>query len=155
MVRGAHRRRADGARLREWPTGGLSYVFDENLPARIARAIDAVCGSTCHVCDEGLASQPDEEQLRFAASRGAVFVTSDKRIKNRKHERAALLESGVSVIETSFPDSYSLWERFKLVVNQWEKAEDLLLAARGQEYVLMRPRGVRTLAEENRRSRRR
>jgi hypothetical protein len=93
-------------------------------------------------------------QLHFAASRGAVFVTSDKRIKNNKHERAALLAAGVSVIETSFPDTYSLWERFKLVVNQWEKAEALLRAEHGQEYVLMRPRGVRTLAEENRRSKR-
>ena len=61
--------------------GRLSYVFDENLPSRIARAINAVCGSACHVCDEGLQARPNEP-LRFAAARGAVFVTSDKRIKN-------------------------------------------------------------------------
>jgi len=111
--------------------------------------------SVCHVCDVGLRGKPDEEQLRFTASQSAVFVTSDKRIKNREHERAALLESGVSVVEVSFPDAYSLWDRFRLIVNHWEKAEALLLAATGQEYVVMRPKSVRTLAEDKRRSRRR
>jgi len=103
----------------------------------------------------GLQGKPDEEQLTYTASRGAVFVTSDKRIKNRKHERAALLASGVSVLEVSFPDSYSLWDRFRLVVNHWESAEALLLAADGQEYVILRPRSVHRLAEDTRRSRHR
>ena len=107
------------------------------------------------MCDEGLQGKPDEEQLRFTASRGAVLVTSDKRIKNPKHERAALLASGVSVIEVSFPDSYSLWDRFRLVVNNWERAETLLCLTQGQEYVIMRPRSVHTLADDDRRLQRR
>lgn len=157
MVRSADRRGAHRAELREQPTGegSLTFVFDENLPARIARAIGAVRDSACHVCDVGLRGKPDAEQLLYTASRGAIFVTSDKRIKNREHERAALLASGVSVVEVSFPDAYSLWNRFKMVVNHWESTEALLDAAEGQAYVVMRPRSVHTLAEDERRSRRR
>jgi hypothetical protein len=111
--------------------------------------------TSVHVVDLGLAGKPDEEQLRAAASRGDIFVTSDKRIKNREHEREALLESGVSVLETSFPDSFSLWDRFKMLVNHWEKAEALLSAATGQEYVVVRPKSVKTLGEDRRQRARR
>ena len=90
------------------------------------------------MCDCGLKGKADEEQLTYAASRGAVFVTSDKRIKNRKHERAALQSSGVSVLEVSFPDSYGLWDRFRMLVNQWESAESLL-AGESQPGIRRRP----------------
>jgi hypothetical protein len=105
----------------------------------------------CHVCDCGLEGKPDADQLNYAAGLGAVFVTSDKRIKNPKHERAALLSAGVSVLEVSFPDSYSLWGRFKMLVNQWEAAACLLAQGSGQVYVIVRPRSVRTLGDEERR----
>jgi len=105
--------------------------------------------STC-VADEGLRSRTDEEQLGFAAAHGYVLVTSDRHIKIRKHERAALLESGVKVVEVACPSSYGLWDIFKVLVNKWELIEAKLGS---EDYVIVRPQSVRSLQEENRRRR--
>lgn len=103
--------------------------------------------STC-VADEGLQSKSDEEQLAFAAANGCVFVTADTRIKIREHERAALLEAGVQVIEFNFPKNYSMWDRLKLMVNKWEGIESKLAST---DYVVVRPNSVKSLAEDRRR----
>jgi len=103
--------------------------------------------STC-VHDEGLASQSDEDQLRFAADGGYVFVTADTRIKIRAHERAALIESGVKAVEFAFPSNYTMWDRFKLMVNKWPQVEEKL---RTTDYLVVRPNSVKTLAEDRRR----
>lgn len=100
------------------------------------------------MADEDLRSKSDEEQLRFAAAGDYVFVTADTRIKIREHERAALLETGVKVIEFNFPKTYTMWDRFKLMVNKWEQVEVRLCSA---EYVVVRPNSVKTLAEDRRR----
>lgn len=102
--------------------------------------------STC-VVDEGLRSKTDEEQLQFAATGDYVFVTADTRIKIREHERAALLEAGVKVIEFNFPKSYTMWDRFKLIVNKWEQIEVKLDST---DYVVVRPNSVKTLAQDRR-----
>lgn len=100
--------------------------------------------STC-VADEGLQSKSDEEQLQFAAAGSHVFVTADTMIKVRKHERAALLSAGVQVVEFVFPDRYTMWERFQLMVVKWEQIEALLQTER---YVVVRPKSVNSLTKE-------
>jgi len=100
------------------------------------------------VHDEGLQSKSDEEQLSFAASEGYVFVTGDTRIKVRKHERAALIASGVKVVELVFPQNYGLWSRFRVLVNKWEQIEAMLAT---EDYVVVRPNSVKSLREDTRR----
>jgi hypothetical protein len=103
--------------------------------------------STC-VSDEGLAGKPDVEHLKFAADNGHVFVTSDTRIKVRKHERAALMAAGIQVVEVVFPKSYKLWDRFKLLVNKWP---DVVSRLRSTDYVVVRANSVRSVREDERR----
>ncbi len=130
--------------------GSIKLFFDENLPPRIARAFDAMgIESTC-VQDQGLRSKTDKEHLAFAKGGGYVLVTSDRHIKIRKHERAALLESGVCVVEVACPSTYGLWELFRVLVNKWPQIEAKM---RGEDYVIVRPQSVRSLGEENRRGR--
>ena len=102
--------------------------------------------SVC-VQDEDLRSKPDEEQLAYAAAGGYVFVTGDARIKVRKHERAALLASGVKVVELVLPQNYGLWDRFKVLVKNWELVEQMLEA---EDYVVVRPNSVKSLREDTR-----
>jgi len=102
--------------------------------------------STC-VAGEGLKSKSDAEQMQFAADGGYVFVTADTRIKIREHERAALLQAGIKVIEFNFPKNYSMWDRLKLMVNKWEQIEIKLAST---DYVVVRPNSVKSLAEDRR-----
>lgn len=103
--------------------------------------------STC-VADERLTSRPDQEVIEFVHRANAVLVTADRRMKVGRHERAALQATGISVVEFVFPDGYSLWERFQLVVNKWCEIE-VKLQTTG--YVVVRPRSVKSLSEDSRR----
>lgn len=103
--------------------------------------------STC-VAEEGLTSRPDREVIDFACGANAVLVTADGHMKIRKHERAALQEAGISVVEFVFPDGYTLWERFQLAVNKWPDIEAKL---QNTGYVVVRPRSVKSLSEDSRR----
>jgi hypothetical protein len=103
--------------------------------------------STC-VADERLLSHPDEELMAFARANDATLVTADGQMKVRKHERAALVASGISVVEFIFPDRYSMWERFQLMVNKWLEVEARLAE---DKYLVARPRSVKSLREERRR----
>jgi predicted nuclease of predicted toxin-antitoxin system len=74
----------------------LIFLFDENMPPRVAAALQAL--GTCearHVVDHLPRGTPDEQVFEFAAARGWVLVTQDIRIRRNPHQRAALLQAGI------------------------------------------------------------
>lgn len=74
----------------------IPLLFDENLPPKIASALQALgeCEAR-HVVDYLPRGTPDEEVFEFAASRGWFLVTQDARIARNPHQRAAMMQAGI------------------------------------------------------------
>lgn len=103
--------------------------------------------ATC-VADKGLSGNTDADNIEWARRRDAILVTADSRILVRKHERAALEQAGISVIEFNFPNKDQGWERFRMMVNKWQEIKKVLNQS---NYIIVRPKSIRTLdAERNR-----
>lgn len=74
----------------------MIFLFDENMPPRVAAALQAL--GTCearHVVDHLPRGTSDEEVFAFAAAQGWLLVTQDARIRRNPHQRAALLQAGI------------------------------------------------------------
>jgi hypothetical protein len=83
----------------------VSPVFfcDRNLGKRFALELRKL-GLSVELHDDHFApNAPDEDLLRFVASRGWVVLTLDKRMRYRQEEKAAILHYGAGVILLSFP----------------------------------------------------
>jgi hypothetical protein len=71
----------------------VAFLFDENTPHRLARALREELGETAfHVHDVLQRGAPDEAVLRYAGERGWCMLSRDHRILHRPHERAVLSE---------------------------------------------------------------
>lgn len=74
----------------------MIFLFDENMPPRVAAALQAL--GTCearHVVDHLPRGTPDEEVFAFAAAQGWLLLTQDARIRRNPHQRAALRQAGI------------------------------------------------------------
>ena len=74
----------------------LVFLFDENFPHRVVRAMrEEWDESVVHVYDFWGRKTPDPVVLRFAGERGWIVVSSDRRILKKPQERAVLKELGM------------------------------------------------------------
>ena len=84
----------------------MRFVFDENHPSALARMIavpaDAESESytVTHVVALGLRGKPDTEVLAAICADGArgVLVTTDRAMRRRSHEKAAVAKAGAIVV---------------------------------------------------------
>ena len=53
----------------------------------------------------------------------------------------------IKVVELVLPQNYGLWDRFKVLVKNWELVEQMLEA---EDYVVVRPNSVKSLREDTR-----
>lgn len=74
----------------------MIFLFDENMPPRVAAALQAL--GTCearHILDHLPRGTPDERIFAFAAEHEWLLVTQDVRIRRNPHQRAALMQAGI------------------------------------------------------------
>jgi hypothetical protein len=100
--------------------GGVVFLFDENSPQRVARALRELGEQAHHVLEFLSPSTPDELVLRFVGDRGWCLITRDQNILRKPQERAVISEMGLGVF---FLDSgiRQLWDIVKTVVRNWEE----------------------------------
>lgn len=75
--------------------GGVVFLFDENSPHRLVRALRELGEAAFHVYDVGLKQAPDETVLRYAGEREWCIVSSDRSILHNSHERAVLAQLSI------------------------------------------------------------
>jgi hypothetical protein len=76
--------------------GGVVFLFDENMPERLAAALREQLGeSAFHVSDVPDAGTPDPAVIRHAGERGWCLLGSDRRMLRTPRERAVITELGV------------------------------------------------------------
>jgi hypothetical protein len=123
--------------------GGLTFLFDENMPHRLATAMRTLMGErTTHVYDHfGRCGVRDPEMLRLAGEKGWFLVSRDRRILRRASERAVIEEFGMGAffLKDSLDDFCSI---VRAMIHNWPEIKRLA-DARDRPFVfLIRERGV-------------
>jgi hypothetical protein len=75
--------------------GGVTFLFDANLPPRLSEALRLLGEQAHHVNDFLPPGTPDEIWIRYAGERSWNIVSRDVNITKRPHEQAALLQHGI------------------------------------------------------------
>jgi predicted nuclease of predicted toxin-antitoxin system len=115
--------------------GSVGFFFDENLPARIARALEAVQIPVFNAEDEGLQGKSDLDIIKLCQRGQLVLVTKDRNILRNPIERDALSSAGIGVINVQAGKA-NLRELFKLLVKRLEDMEEVLGDDQPRVYVL-------------------
>jgi hypothetical protein len=110
----------------------LVFLFDENMPPRLAHALRELGESCFHVTDPEirLGGAPDEIVLRYAGERGWLFVGRDHNILHLAHERAAIRESAVGAYFLNQTLNKSLCTITRAIFRNWPEMKRL---AKSQE----------------------
>ena len=103
----------------------MKFLLDNNLPPRLAKALDALCDGTEHhvhaLRELYPASTPDEEWLRlFAEDGGGAAVSGDLHIYTTKHQREAWRQSGLTLffLQPAW-SKVRFWEKAAALVRWW------------------------------------
>ncbi len=115
----------------------MKFFFDNNLPPRLVRAINALEGehgnTVVHLKDKFDQAISDEEWMNALGDEGEwVVLTHDASIKRNPHELAALEESGLTVfIFAAGWLNIGFWEQAWQLIKRWQKITGI--AAKGRK----------------------
>jgi hypothetical protein len=129
--------------------GGVTFLFDENAPPRLARSLRELGEAAHHVHEVGLRRAPDVDVLRYAGEREWCVVSADRMILRRPHERAVIGEAGVVVFFLN--DTIAgLCTISRALHRHWPEMKRLAAAAPRPSLFLVRERGVARLPRRRR-----
>lgn len=121
----------------------MTFFFDENMPLRLAQALENNLGEKAtHLYDYfGRTGVLDPDVLRFVGERGWTLVSRDRGIMRRPHERAVLAQAGVGAffLNGSLNDFCSI---VRATVHNWPEMKRLAGSERRPFVFLVRERGV-------------
>jgi len=129
--------------------GGIVFLFDENLPRRLVRALREELGEAAfHVCDVLQASAPDETVLRYAGERVWCTVSSDRRILRRPSERGVISEFGIGAffLNDSVTGFCSI---VRTVLHNWPEMKRIAASQPRPFLYLVRPRNVAPIRKKH------
>jgi len=109
----------------------LNFLFDNNLPLRLARAISALDGSEStaivHLRDRFPADTKDTQWIAELGTEGGwVIVSADQRIFRNKHEREAWRSSGMTAFFLAKGwGNQQFWEQAWRLVRWWPRITEI------------------------------
>ena len=124
MVRGATRGRAPSRGLRN-EARGVKFLFDEHMPPKLVRAIAELAKneqySVLHLRDRFPPGTKDTEWIGTLSKEGGwLFLSEDRRIRQRPHEREALKHSNlIGFFLAKGWNQVGLWERASMLIGWW------------------------------------
>lgn len=130
----------------------MKYLFDENLPRKLADALASLGLAVEHVEDHNLTSTPDQHIFEYCRENGFALVSADLRIHRDKAESAALEQSGIGVVEINL-GNLTLFEQAKHFLDRAPALANILKERPPFHYV-MTQRSIRSKADNERRRRR-
>ncbi|MBV1790564.1 DUF5615 family PIN-like protein [Marinobacterium sp. D7] len=101
----------------------MKFFIDHNLPPRLARAINELCGEdhlVIHLKERFDQSTPDVEWIRTLASEGGWIVITQDRLKKADHEKEAIRRSGLILFNLDKQWAKAeFWDKSHRLVQWW------------------------------------
>ncbi len=102
----------------------MTLLFDENFPQYLPEALRLFGIEAEHTLDRLPASTSDVEVFTFLRAKGWAWVTHDKGVKRKKHERAAILEAGVGAFVLTGSVRRSAVEILRFILDVLDEMQD-------------------------------
>lgn len=124
---------------------GVVFLFDENSPQRLARALRKELGENAHhVYDVLHPGAPDEVMLAHAGERGWCVLSRDHMILRRPHERAVLgeMRMGAFFLKETITDFCLI---VRTVIRHWPEMKRIARTCERPFIYLVTENGVRPM----------
>lgn len=107
----------------------MTFFLDENLPERVALALDALEGAdgniVKHTALEFGKGVQDPDLIPKIKKCNGILITNDDKMKSRKQEYEIIREEGVSVFFISLPKGAPFELKYKTIINKWEEIKKI------------------------------
>ena len=107
----------------------MDFYFDENLPLRVANAINALEeGEEDNIYHTEIAferSIKDPDLYRKIKEKNGILVTNDLKMLTRKTEYDLIHSLEITVIFISLPSGASFALRYRTIINKWEEIKQI------------------------------
>ena len=121
----------------------MKCVFDNNLPPKLARALNELEGeygiAVVHLRDEFPANTDDITWIKELGKEPECFViTKDRNIKRNPHEKKAWEESGLNIVflqKSWF--NHDLWEISWRMVKRWRELREKVATMKRDQVIVL------------------
>lgn len=118
----------------------LSFLFDEGMPPKLVRALEALGKDVRHVLDDHAPGTPDVELLADVHDKGQVFLSRNVKMLKVPAEREAIRRHQARVFILKC-DKLKFWEIVEFVFRQWRTIEEYADEHKPPYAFLVRKRG--------------
>lgn len=118
----------------------LAFLFDEEMPERLVRALEILDKKVEHVLDKHAPGTSDVDILKYAGRKGQVFLSRNANMLKVPAERKAIGRYRVGVFFLHC-GKLKFWEIVELVFRQWQTIEEYAKEHRPPYVFRVRQRG--------------
>jgi predicted nuclease of predicted toxin-antitoxin system len=108
----------------------LTLLFDENFPPYLPKALRLFGVEAQHCKEQGLEGEDDTVIFQFLRQRGWIWVTHDKGVKRKKHEREAFIQAGIGAFVYTGSVQRSAKEMMVFTLQIVDELESIILSTR-------------------------
>lgn len=107
----------------------MDFYFDENLPIRVAKAINELEYGTehnvYHTAVEFEKGILDPDLYPLIKKRNGILITNDLKMLSRKNEYELLRSLGITTFIMSIPMGSPFEVKYKTIINKWEEIKKI------------------------------
>lgn len=101
----------------------MTFLFDNNLPSKIAKGLKEFGEQTSHLMDHLPADTIDIKIFEFLFKNDMILITKDKNMRYNDAERTAINQYKVGVFFLG-GKNLSAWEIIEQVIRNWRKIKE-------------------------------
>lgn len=107
----------------------MDFIIDENLPPRVAQALNALAGRhehrVFHVQEKYAKGIKDVDLIKLIGKDKLILITNDLKMKTRSNEFTLLKDEGVSAFLISLPRVCDFDAISVTVINKWKEIREI------------------------------
>lgn len=107
----------------------MDFYFDENLPIRVANAINALeegeqynVYHTVITFGHGI---KDLDLYPLIKEKNGILVTNDLKMLSRKNEYELIVSTGITVVFINMTRGANFVLKYKTIINKWEEIKNI------------------------------
>lgn len=124
----------------------MKYLFDENMPPRLAEALRVLGQPVVHVnnLDDLRRGSPDEVVIKYASRWNYRLISLDRQMTRTPHLKSLILTEGVGAyyIHSGKKQNLPGWELARLLISRWDDIKYHSVRNEPPYTMLLKPRGA-------------
>ena len=107
----------------------MDFYFDENLPERVANAINALEeGEPYNIYHTAVVfskSIKDPDLIPLIKEKNGILVTNDLKMLSRRNEHELIIATGITVVFINFTKGANFALKYQTIIKKWEEIKKI------------------------------